>query len=51
MSVIEACSVSMTGVPGEDRPIDFVTITISVECLCSRIEGALMVDDSLGICV
>ena len=48
LSAIEARGVTMTEVPGEDRPVDFVTV--SVERLRSRIEGALMVDDSLGIC-
>ena len=49
LSVIEAHGMTMTGVPGKDHPIDFVIVSISMECLRSRIEGALMVDDLLGI--
>ena len=48
MSAIEDHGVTMTEVPGEDLPIDI--LIVSMERLRSRIECALMVDDSLGIC-
>jgi len=47
LSAIDARGVTMTEVPGEDPPVDFVTV--SEERLRSKMEGALMVDDSLGI--